>query len=272
MTCFSLLIRHLNSYENNAGRQNSAMQGERLHSGISQALRSQIHCYLKVRNSLMNIRLLLLLAATMMLGCAGLSADKPAAISEDGLVLVDNPNFAILYVRPDSDWSRYDSIYVAKPEIAFQRGWRASQNISDPFRITDRDENRIKEILSTEIVNVYGENLTRNSTFTLVTQPTDTTLVLKPEVVDLYVTAPADSSPYQLTILSENAGSMTIHIEVADASTGVALLRTSKRGTGRDYGDMRPQETVKNQTEGTRLLRIWAESLRAVINHERGSG
>lgn len=220
----------------------------------------------------MAIRPILLFAATTMLGCAGLLADKPAAVSEDGLVLVANPNFDTLYVRPDSDWSRYDSIYIAEPTIEFKRGWRTNQNIVDPFRITDRDENRIKKILSEEMVKVYGESLTKNSSFALVTQATDTTLVLKPEIVDLYITDPANSSPYQLTVLSEDAGSMTINIELTDAATGVALLRTSTRGTGRDYGDIRPQETVKNRTEGGRLLRILAESLRAVINRERDVG
>jgi len=220
----------------------------------------------------MAIRAIILFAATTMVGCAALLPDKPAPVSEDGLILVANPNFDILYVRPDRDWSRYDSIYIAEPKIEFERGWRSSQNIVDPFRITNRDEDRIKEILSRRMVNVYAESLTRNSTFTLVTQPTDTTLALNPEMVDLYITAPADSSPYQLTVLSENAGRMTINIELTDAATGEVLLRTSTRGTARDYGDFRRQETVKNRTDSTRLLRVWAESLRAVINRERGIG
>ena len=88
-------------------------------------------------------------------------------------------------------------------------------------------------------------------------------------IEDLWITNPVNSADYQVTVLSEDAGYMTVNLEVSDPENSLTLLRISAKAKGRDYGDIREQEAVKNRTETRHQLGLIAESLRAVINSQR---
>ena len=217
-------------------------------------------------------RLIILAVLMLSVACSGFNREKPPDITDDGLQRIISPDFELIYVRPNINLFGYDSIYMADLKVAFKRGWQASQNISDPNRVSDRDISRIKRILRAEFVKVFANELAAETGYTIVTQPGQNTLILNPQIVDLYINSPQNSSGYQMTVLSENVGSMTIKLELSDASNNEALLRISDRRQGREYGGFRPQETVQNRTESDRLLRIWAKSLSKTLIESRSPG
>jgi hypothetical protein len=217
-------------------------------------------------------RLMIIAVLTLTVACSGFNRETPPEITNDGLQRVISPDFELFYVRPNIDFTRYNSIYVADLRVEFKRGWKASQNISDPNRVSDRDIERIKIILRAEFVKVFANEFAAGVGYTIVTQPGPNTLILSPEIINLYINSPQNSTGYQMTVLSENVGSMTIKLELSDASNKEVLLRISDPSQARDYGSFRQQETVQNQTESDRLLRIWAKSLSKTLSNSRSPG
>ena len=186
-----------------------------------------------------------------------------------GLQLISSDNFKEVYLRPDHDFSAYDSIFILHPEIEFERGWQASQNIADPRRVTDRDIQRIKRIMSAEIRDIVTEELVKGTDYKVTQNPAARSLTLKPQIVDLYITAPNAAEPYQVTVLSQSAGKMTIVLEISDTTTKELLLRIMDKAYARDFPDFRTQESVRNRNESSLVLRAWAQSLSGLLNDTR---
>jgi len=215
------------------------------------------------------VRVIAFCLATAIAGCGPWRPEEPPQTTPDGLELISNVNFKQVYLRPDHDFSVYDSIFISQPEIEFERGWQASQNIADPRRVTNRDIERIKRIMSTEIQNIVTEELVTGTDYKVTENPVAGSLTLKPQIVDLYITAPNAAEPYQVTVLSQSAGKMTIVLEISDTSTKEPLLRITDKAYARDFPDFRQQESVNNRNEGSLALRAWAESLASLLNETR---
>ncbi len=210
-------------------------------------------------------RLMLLYILVALVGCASLNREPPPELTADGLQLISSPDFDELYIRPQSDFSQYDSVYVADAQIEFEKGWQADQNRSDPFRITDRDIKRIKRLLGEEVRRVFKHDLAAGTNYEIVDKPGPHTLIITPTIVDLYINAPFNSRGYRITVLGRQAGRMTLNLELADAATNQVLLRLADRRQTREYSFFQIQGPVRNLQESRRLLHGWSESLILVL-------
>lgn len=191
-------------------------------------------------------------------GCSPALQDPAAQTSTLGLVQVPNQNFNSVHALPDIDWSRYQSVFIASPSVEFDRGWQANQSLSDPRRVTSSDTEIIKQRLSKQVVDAFATEISRNTTLSLVEEPTPESLTLKPDISKLRISNPVNNEGYQITVLSENSGSMTITITITDSADGTMLMRLSDRARGLDYTDYRQQEVVKNRKESQQIFRNWA--------------
>jgi hypothetical protein len=203
-----------------------------------------------------------------LMGCAAFNQEPPAAVSEDGLTLIPSKDFNILYVRRDNNFDKYDSIYIDRITVEFERGWETKQNMSDPQRITQRDIDYIVETLDDEFRRIFGVELTANSQYAIIDMPDDRTLIIKLSIVGLYINSPRNNRGYRTTILAESAGRMTLQLEIVEPKTKQSLLRFSDRKRGREYGGtLNRQNTVTNKQEGQHMMRSWAKSLGKVLEN-----
>jgi len=217
-------------------------------------------------------RSLLLCAIISLAGCAALNQEPPAETTPDGLQLMSNDDFELLYIRPGSDFSGYDSVFIAAPQVEFARDWQRRQNTSDPNRVTDRDLESIRQMISDQVVEVFTRELTEGSGYKVVDSPAAAALILTPEVVDLDIINPLNNQSYRITVLAENSGGMTMKAELADAGSQQILLRFSDKSRGRERVDFRRQDSVWIRSENNRLLRAWAQSLNDVLNRSNSPG
>ena len=214
-------------------------------------------------NTRLSTRIYVLAATLALTACSAIETGTESTVpmSSDSLRQIDSPNLDELYLRPDYDLSRFDSLYVATPEINFEKGWREDQNVRD------RDEERIRELLANETVRVFKDELPRGTGLPAVSSPGPSTLVITPTISNLYLNSPFNSRGYQITVLAEDAGYMTMNVELTD-SDGKVLLKMSDKGRTRRYTDYRQQERVRNLHESNRLLKGWSQELIEVLNSE----
>ena len=88
------------------------------------------------------------------------------------------------------------------------------------------------------------------------------TLLLRPNIINLDVAAPDVSSPGVSRSYTTESGEMTLFLEVADASTGETLFRIVDRR--RHLNSMRLQwsNSVNNTADAKRNLNAWGEQFR----------
>ena len=204
----------------------------------------------------------------LLLACTAPSDD--AGLTAAGLVKEENKAFDQLYVRPDTDFSTYDSVYAEPLTIEFDRDWLRQQNSNNPTRINEKDKERIRSHLNRDFNEVFVVELATVNNYEVVDTPGPDTLILKPAITRLKINNPDNFKPYRITVLAEEAGSMTLNLELVEPGSKRALLNLTDNRRGRTYGrTLRVQNSVQNKQESTNMMRRWATALNEVIGSPR---
>jgi hypothetical protein len=194
--------------------------------------------------------------------------EEPPLVTEEGLVLVKDSDFALVYRDPDADLGGYDSVMATETYVAFRKNWRRDQNRSSGrIRVTQNDMDRIKEQLSSEFDTVFSEVLTADNGWTIVEEPAENVLLLRPAIINLDVLAPDTMSGGRTQTYAEQAGEMTLYLEVRDSVTGALIAKGLDRQADRRRGYMQWQNRVQNTQAARTILRGWATSLREGLDH-----
>ncbi len=202
------------------------------------------------------------LLATLAVGVAG-CASKPgeihyatgrkAAVSPDGLHRVDTwgGRAERVYVRPGADLHGYDKVMLAPVVMRFSL--RSAQTLdSKTVRLVEKtfQETLLQELAKSQIytvVNVSGPGV----------------LIVKPQLVDVVVTAPRVPATPDEQIVIQSAGAVTLALELADSRTNAALVRAFDR---REVGDSTGLAYVNREGANLARARIvfanWARRLR----------
>lgn len=208
--------------------------------------------------------------ATLLLGTsfAVAAAEEPPTVTEEGLVLVKDANFALVYADPEADLSGYDSVMATETYVAFRKNWRRDHNRgSAGTRVTGNDMERIKERLSKEFDSVFSEVLTENDGWIIVEEPGQNVLLLRPAIVNLDVTAPDTLSAGMSRTYAEQAGQMTLYLEVRDSVTGALIAKGVDRQADRRRGYLQWQSRTQNTQAARSILKGWAVALREGLDH-----
>lgn len=220
-------------------------------------------CYKRVVRHL----LMLVIVASCLGGCV---ASRPAQQhANQNLLRVANSDFDQAYVGPDIDLGRYQEVYVTDLQIEFEQDWVRNQNLGDPFRITDRNIELIKNALRRDFRQSMERGLMQNSQVRIVETPGQDTLWLHPAILQVNINNPDNLQPYQTVTLAEVAATMTIVFELAAPADGHIVARLSDRGRTRDYLRFSQQDVVKNQSDIGRLFFDWAAALGRMLNSNR---
>lgn len=219
---------------------------------------------------LQTLKLLGLVGLLAGLGACGSTEHKPQ-ITHDGLVEVEGTPFAGVYGKPGVGLSAYTKFSVTDCQVAFRKNWLRDQNdqhMGLGNRMLKSDVDRIRTSLAEMCSEAFSSALTEAPAYTLVAgaEADHSTLILRPSIINLDITAPDTHSASRVQSYTTGAGEMTLYLEILDASTAEVLYRIVDRQRDRGTGYMQWSSSVTNRADASRILNRWSQQLRASLD------
>jgi hypothetical protein len=212
----------------------------------------------------------LLALALVFTGISSLSVRSVEApeISHDGLHLDQSSKMALLYTKPDADFSVYDQFMMLDAYVAFKKNWQRNTKIAGR-RVPNKDVERIKGEAAKLLYESFKKELDEVGGYTFVDKPGDNVLILRPALIDLEITAPDIAVAGRVTQYVASAGAATVFIELYDSVSGEILARAIDRRNMQHYGSARWANSVTNRADAARMFKQWASSLRQGMDEVR---
>ena len=107
------------------------------------------------------IRFVALSALALALPLCAFAAKEPPQMTYDGLQLQPNTKLAIVYLRPQAEFSGYKRVALLDCGVAFRKDWQRSQNSTNPMAISTKDMEDIRAALGKMFSEVFREVLTK---------------------------------------------------------------------------------------------------------------
>ena len=179
----------------------------------------------------------------------------------EGLVRVPNPErMAVVYAEPGANLSQYNRVYLVEPYVAFKKNWQRDQNRGYVNKVSTNDMNRIKANVAELFMEVFTTELQEGG-YELATERAEDVLIVKPAIIDLDVNAPDIMSAGRTRTYAQNAGSMTLYIELYDSATDDILAKALDAKADRQSAFMQWQTGPANRAAGKRMMKPWAKAL-----------
>ncbi len=202
----------------------------------------------------------ILLLLTLGICAGGTYAEDEGPRTFDNLVAVEESNVAKAYIDPDADFSVFSRVQIMSPHVAFRTNWKRDQNRSRSRSVRARDMDRIKEDVATQFERVFAERL-EAAGYTIVEAAGEDTLVIRPAIINLDVTAPDTRSAGRSRSYVASAGSATLYMQLWDGMSGEILGRAADSRAARSGGQVTWANSVTNNAEARRLFGRWADQL-----------
>lgn len=197
---------------------------------------------------------------------------EPPTVSLEGLQLVEKDRRGELYADPGVDWSVYDQIRLDRATVAFRRNWQRDQNRFQHMKVQASDMERIKSSLADLFDEVFSEELGKNGGYVLTEASGNNVMRITPRIVDLDIYAPDTRTVGIQKSYTEQAGKMTLKLEIYDSLTGDLIATASDRRESPRRGYMQWTTSVTNTAEARRMLERWAIALRERLDDARSTG
>ena len=194
-------------------------------------------------------------------------------VSHDGLHLVVDSKAAVLYVKPDADFSAYDQFMILDCFVAFKKDWQKDFNRgqrSGGGRVSDKDMERMRNDIAELFRDVFVDELTENDGYELVDAAAAKAILIRPAIIDLEATAPDTQSGSRNYTFVDSAGAATLYIELYDSVTREILARAIDRKADRGHGRMQWSTRGSNRADAKQILRTWAGWLRERMDEVHG--
>jgi len=190
----------------------------------------------------------------------------------EGLKRVPNPeSLAVVYAEPGANLAQYNRVYIIEPQVAFKKNWRRDQNrgsVGLSNQVSTNDIERIKKNVAELFMEVFVEELAAGG-YELAHERAEDVLLVKPNIINLDVNAPDTLSAGRSRTYVDNAGSMTLIIELYDSETDDLLAKDIDTKADRNSAYMQWQTGTANRAAGKRMMKPWAEALRAGLDRAR---
>ena len=207
------------------------------------------------------LRLLWFPLALLLTAGVAWAKSEPPEVSIEGLDLVDKDRRGEIYAATGIDWTEYTQIKLDRASVAFRKNWQRDQNRYDPWKVRDQDVEKIKSGLSKLFNDVFTEELGTKGGYTMTDEIGADVMTMVPKIVDLDIAAPDTPRPGVSTSYVDQAGRMTLILEIHDSQSGDLIAKMSHRQDAPRYGYMRWANSVSNTAEARRMLQRWANDL-----------
>ncbi len=204
------------------------------------------------------IRFLGLAAAILV--ASGCTSSRYPEESEDGLVRVARTALDAAYRAPAFDLRDYRHVVVEKCAVRFRDNWLRDQNRDrgPSQRVTAQDMDRIKQIVGDHCRFIFAFELEKLEPEDATPPGKGQTLIIRPEIVELDITAPDVNSPGRATSFTDIPARMTLRLEIVDSGSGRSVGRVIDHRRADTTGSSQPTSSVGNVAEVERILRQWA--------------
>ena len=213
----------------------------------------------------MSLRMLLGVGWLTLLSVVAVPSWAADATTGDGLVSVRSWNLDELYLRPNTDLTRYRSVVIDPVQVAFRPDW--NRNFVDPHasvrRLSQDDVRRIADETGAGLQNALADAFKAKG-YAVAAAPGPDTLRLSPSLTNVYVNAVEDLYTGGTTkSFTKDAGEATLLLDVRDASTGALLARvvdrrTAQESKGTQRGDLIRSPRVASNFWFEDLFRKWS--------------
>jgi RNase H-fold protein (predicted Holliday junction resolvase) len=194
--------------------------------------------------------------------------DAPPQETSDGLQLVKSTKSRLVYVKPGATFSQYDRVAILECQVEFEKDWQRDYNSSHvglEGRVTDSDVERMKTDLAAEFKKVFVDELQNKGGYQVVDVAAADVLILRPALLNVEVNAPDLMTASIGSTIVRSAGQMTLYLELWDPSTKTLLARVEDAQAD-DQNLAQRADRVTNKVAADRILREWAEELRARLD------
>jgi hypothetical protein len=193
-------------------------------------------------------------------------------MSYDGLKKVDIKGLDLAYVRPGATLAGYNKVQIAPVTVAFHKGWDPKMPGGGSRRLGTKDIERIRDGVASIVYQEFAKALEDKGGYPVVTTPGPDVLSVKPNIINLYVSAPDVMTAGRSRTYTVSAGEMTLFAELSDSETGEVIARVIDRSQARDTGSMQWSNSVTNTAEARRMAAQWAGMLRRALDTARTAG
>ena len=217
----------------------------------------------------MNKKLQTLLVSALL----GAMAITPAAYAQsdasqtspEGLELIEGTKLSTVYWRPGATLDIYTKVVLFDAYISFRKNWDRDYNanlLPGTTRVRPDDMEKIKTSLAAEFKTVFTDELQTKRGYEIVQVADYDTLIVKPAIINLDVTA-----PQQLRGTSQDrnyvttAGSMTLFMELYDSVTGELIGRVIDQAQDNKNGFAFRASSSGNRAAARKMLGEWAAIL-----------
>jgi hypothetical protein len=222
----------------------------------------------------MRITKVISLLPVLILGTAFAQDEAPAEAAEAYAHLEKGKSgFKETWINPDTDWNRFDSLYLWEAEFQYRDVGPARRTRSTmmntrqrEFGISDEDRETFEQTVSESFV----KEIQRAKNFKLVDEIGPNTLIMRGAVLDIISKVPPETVGRSDVYLS-NIGEATLVLELIDSGDGeivavVAERRALQSGTGRIDEFSMPTSRVTVLAEIRRWAQRSASKLRAGLD------
>ena len=202
---------------------------------------------------------------TLAIGCTSTNPTNAPQVSPEGMELVKSTRSTVAYKKEGVDFSEYDKVQILSSAVAFKKNWKRDYNrdqSSLSTRVRDKDVIRIKTQLAELFDEVFADEFGKGGKFPIVSEVSSNTLVIKPAIVDLNVSAPDLRSATNVRTFSNDAGQATLFLELYDGVSGELLARVVNASVAGDDSHYSWATRVSNRADAKRMIRKWAKALR----------
>ncbi|MFC1720168.1 DUF3313 family protein [Pseudomonadota bacterium] len=220
----------------------------------------------------MNKALIFMILAACIISPSLRAESEPPQMSLDGLELVEKDSRGEIYADPDVDWSVYTEIQLESATVAFRKNWQRDQNRPpNVFKVKASDMEKIKTELSELFNEVFVQELTEKGDYQMAAESGDNVLRISPQIVDLDVYAPDIPQPGMQRSYTQQAGRMTLKLELYDSVTGALIATASDRQEDPYRNYLQWTNSATNRAAARRMLERWATDLRKRLDEARSS-
>jgi len=215
--------------------------------------------------------LLALCIAASSPGALAADAKLEEAMAQGGLQKISVKGIELAFARPGAKLSAYDKVIVDPVNVTFARDWKPKKTGSS-LSLPEEDKERIRSGVAKAVHEEFVRELSSKSTYQVVTSPGPGVLRVKPDIMNLYVSAPDTGGAARSRPYVSSAGRMTLLAELSDSASGEVQARVVDRREAPNNTRMTLSGSVENAAEAREIAAGWARTLRAALDRAHGIG
>ena len=201
----------------------------------------------------------------------GANAKLEEAMSHDGLQKISIKGIDLAYARPGAKLSTYKQVMIDPVQVAFSKSW-APKRTGSSLPLSEADRERIRSGVAKIVHEAFVRELQSNSGYQVVSAPGADVLRVRPDIANLYISAPDTGSPGRSRTYVVSAGEMTLVAELFDSETGQVQARLVDRREARETGRLQLTGAMENADEARSIAAAWAKILRTAMDRAHGIG